>query len=72
MFVVPALSDDQAIGLIALIFFGVDQDVERFLSIMAYLLENNLFRLLSPSNLPLPDCERFHEGLDDTTSLVRY
>ena len=59
MFVPPALSDDQAIALIAIIFFGLDQNVERFLAVMFYLLQNILFRLRAPSNLPLPAGERF-------------
>ena len=72
MFVAPTLSDDQAIALIVTIFFGLDQDMDAFIFVMNYLLQNHLFRLHSPANPPLLNANGFSLMIDDATSIVRY
>src|SRR4051812_46605484 len=72
MFVAPALSDDQAIQVIQLKFFGLDQDVESFLAVMSYLLDNGLFRIRTRFNLPILSAARFDLSIDDATAIVRF
>eukprot|EP00474_Spongospora_subterranea_P006618 CRZ07076.1 hypothetical protein [Spongospora subterranea] len=72
MFVGPELNDDQATEIICMIFFEVGQDLPKFLRVIAYLLENNVFRLRMSRVIAIDYSRRFNLPMDDSSALIRF
>ena len=72
MFVAPELNDDQAIDIISTIFFGVGQNLSKFLKIMAYLLDNHLFRLRISRTIEIDYSRCFNFLMDDSSALIMF
>ena len=72
MFVAPELNDDQAIDIICTIFFGAGQNLSKFLKIMAYLLDNHLFRLRISRTIEIDYSRCFNFLMDDSSALIMF
>ena len=72
MFVAPELNDDQAIEIICTIFFGVGRNLPKFLKIMAYLIDNHLFRLHVSRAIEIDYSRRLNFQMGDSSALVRF
>src|SRR5512133_2074388 len=72
MFVAPRLNDDQAINIICTILFGVGQNLPKFLKIMSYLVENQLFRLRISRTIEIDYSRCFSFVMDDSSPLIMF